>query len=231
MSDKHPYTPASGHVVQAINHLRRSFPAKVTADTLKKLGFAPKNESYVLNILRFVGLIDLEGGKTEIASNIFSMHDDTAFSQEFGKLVAKAYNDLFELHGDDTWDISIDSLITFFRSADETTAGVGRLQASTFQTLAAFAGHGQVPEPKSVVAKPPSAGRKKAQPKPKTSQSVMAMPIHSQPPAGESASLPAEGKKREFGLTVRIEINLPADGDQATYDRIFKSIRENLLDG
>jgi hypothetical protein len=33
------------------------------------------------------------------------------------------------------------------------------------------------------------------------------------------------------GLTVRIEINLPADGDQDTYDRIFKSIRENLLNG
>ena len=32
-----------------------------------------------------------------------------------------------------------------------------------------------------------------------------------------------------FGLTVRIEINLPASGDQETYDRIFKSIRDNLL--
>ena len=32
-------------------------------------------------------------------------------------------------------------------------------------------------------------------------------------------------------LTVRIEINLPAAGDQDTYDRIFKSIRENLLRG
>jgi len=31
------------------------------------------------------------------------------------------------------------------------------------------------------------------------------------------------------GLTVRIEVNLPADGDQDTYDKIFKSIRENLL--
>ena len=31
------------------------------------------------------------------------------------------------------------------------------------------------------------------------------------------------------GLTVRIEINLPANGSQATYDNIFKSIRENLL--
>ena len=45
MSDKHPYTPATGHVVQVITHFRKSFPVTVTADTLKKLGFAPKNES------------------------------------------------------------------------------------------------------------------------------------------------------------------------------------------
>jgi hypothetical protein len=32
-----------------------------------------------------------------------------------------------------------------------------------------------------------------------------------------------------MALTVRIEINLPAGGDQSTYDCIFKSIRENLL--
>jgi hypothetical protein len=38
------------------------------------------------------------------------------------------------------------------------------------------------------------------------------------------------GKRtNNLGLTVRIEINLPAGGDQDTYDRIFKSIRENLL--
>jgi hypothetical protein len=34
-----------------------------------------------------------------------------------------------------------------------------------------------------------------------------------------------------FGLTVRVEINLPSDGDQETYDRIFRSIKENLLNG
>jgi hypothetical protein len=39
------------------------------------------------------------------------------------------------------------------------------------------------------------------------------------------------GSERTFGLTVRIEINLPSSGDQDTYDKIFKSIRENLING
>ncbi len=34
--------------VPVINHLRGSFPTTINADTPKKLGFAPKNESYVL---------------------------------------------------------------------------------------------------------------------------------------------------------------------------------------
>jgi Family of unknown function (DUF5343) len=64
MLDKHPYVSAPGNLVNVLHHFRGSFPAKVNADTLKKLGYAPKNESYVLNVLRFLGLIDEEGKKT-----------------------------------------------------------------------------------------------------------------------------------------------------------------------
>ena len=35
---------------------------------------------------------------------------------------------------------------------------------------------------------------------------------------------------RDFGLSVRIEINLPANATKETYDNIFKSIKENLID-
>jgi len=31
------------------------------------------------------------------------------------------------------------------------------------------------------------------------------------------------------GLTVRIEVNLPASGDASTYDAIFASIRKHLM--
>jgi hypothetical protein len=35
--------------------------------------------------------------------------------------------------------------------------------------------------------------------------------------------------KKEMALTVRIEINLPAEASAETYDNIFKSIKVNLL--
>jgi len=38
-----------------------------------------------------------------------------------------------------------------------------------------------------------------------------------------------EKDQRDIALTVRIEVNLPTASDQKTYDMIFRSIRENLL--
>jgi hypothetical protein len=222
MADKHPYIPASGYLVQVINHLRSSFPTAVTADILKKLGFAPKNETYVLNILRFLKVIDQEGNKTESASKIFSQHEDDTFSKSFGKLVMGAYQDLFDLHKDKAWDLDTNALVTFFRSSDETTAIVGKLQASTFKILAAFSGHGSGPELRKNTSKPSASIAKK-----KTAKSKHTPDEKSETTSPEQTDF---GKRsKNIGLAVRIEINLPADGDQDTYDRIFKSIRENLL--
>lgn len=58
-------------------------------------------------------------------------------------------------------------------------------------------------------------------------QSSMAA-VQMTPPAQTNSGAAGAGG---VGLTVRIEINLPPGGDQATYGAIFKSIRENLLNG
>ena len=223
MADKHPYIPTTGYLIQVLNHLRDSFPSTISADTLKKLGFAPKNESYVLNILRFLGFIDKDGNKTDVASKIFSTHDNTAFSKEFSKSIQKTYKELFDLHGEKSWDLDLDTLITFFRSSDQTTAIVGKLQSATFLILSSFAGHGDMPESKTKSVKKQNS---------KGSDTKLKQSKISKNNISKIAQDSGDGKKgNDFGLTVRIEINLPASGDQETYDRIFKSIRANLLNG
>jgi hypothetical protein len=47
-----------------IGFLRKNFPATVTSDTVKKLGLASKNESYVINVLQFLGLSATLAGMT-----------------------------------------------------------------------------------------------------------------------------------------------------------------------
>ena len=140
MADKHPYMSGSGGVTQLVGQLRKAFPATVTADTLKKLGIAPQNETYVLNIIKFIGVLDAENKKTAAASPVFNKHDNDEFQQAFAKLVIGPYHELFDLHGEDAWTLPLDKLISFFRNHDGTSDVVGKRQATTFQTLARISG-------------------------------------------------------------------------------------------
>ncbi|MDN7717791.1 DUF5343 domain-containing protein [Burkholderia gladioli] len=241
MADKHPYMSGSAGVTQLTTQLRRSFPATVTADTLKKLGIAPNNETYVLNILKFIGVLDAENKKTAAATPIFNQHNDSDFQEQFSKLVGQAYHELFDLHGPDAWGLPVDKLIAFFRNHDGTSDIVGKRQASTFQALARISGkavdesepaksssseHARTAKsPKKVVPakKAITLAEKAVGP---TSVPVVA---HGSPPA--PALNGGAANTGSVGLTVRIEINLPPGGDQDTYDAIFKSIRANLLNG
>jgi hypothetical protein len=217
----HPYIGGTGGIVQAIAHLRRSFPAAVTADTLKKLGIAAKNESYLINILKFLTIIDLEGKRTEKGAKVFNLHDDDQFQQAFGQMVKEAYVDLFGLHGEAAWTLGTDSLITFFRQTDQSSGIVGTRQANTFRTLAALAGHGEAPAPRQRIAQGNGSRREKAKEKSKKPKTE---PIPGVPAAGTAFASP-------LGLTVRVEVNLPADASQDAYDKIFQSLRKNLIDG
>lgn len=234
MADKHPYMSGSGGVRQAVAHLRKSFPAAVSAETLKKLQIAPNNETYVLNILRFVGVLDAENKKTNEAAPIFNRHDEEEFQQGFARLVEKAYHELFALHGAGAWGLPLNKLIAFFRSHDNTSDVVGKRQASTFQMLASLSGKTNA-APSQAGARPAGNGSKVLKP-PKAANALdkkgkAYTDASALPPAAQPKFNLEKPPASSMALTVRVEINLPAGGDQQTYDAIFKSIRENLLHG
>jgi hypothetical protein len=95
--------------------------------------------------------------------------------------------------------------------------------------LAALSGHG---EPPKVTVTKAAGGRKTTKGDPaKLKKSASTPVVKTDVPATSNGNGSGSGVDRgDVGLTVRIEINLPASGDQETYDRIFK-IRENLLRG
>ena len=239
MADKHPYTSGPSNITQVINQLRRSFPSVVTAETLKKLGIAPNNESYILNILKFIGVLDTESKKVPEAATVFNKHDQAEFQQGFSGLIKTAYHEIFDLHGEDGWALEINKLISFFRTHDETSDIVGRRQATTFQTLARLAGKLNDETTSTTTARTIKSTTKASSAKKTQSSRIKAKevtPISSQISANQAPvtdSVKFNGTQQESGvaLTVRIEINLPAGGDQTTYDSIFKSIRENLMNG
>jgi hypothetical protein len=225
MANRYPYVASAGPLIKTIDHLRRrSFPKEVTAETLRKLGVAPKNESYVISVLKFLNIIDGEGKKVDANANVFVQHKDDAFQKEFEALVRTAYDELFELHGDDAWKMDRESLTQFFRTSDHSSEIVGSRQAGTFTYLAALSGHTSLPEPRVNV--PKKSESKLAAPKKPSKKSEKA-PKSSD---GDEVKIDHSSASR-VGLTVRVEVNLPAEGDQQTYDRIFRSIRKNLIDG
>ena len=231
MADKHPYVSGTGVMVQVLDHLKRSFPANLNAEVLKKLGFAPKNESYIINTVRFLKLIDDKGARTDKAQKAFTLHDASSFQKAFSEIVKTAYADLFSLHGEGAWSLDDSKLITFFRQTDQSSELVGSRQAGTFKALAAYAGH---VDPVAAQKAKTNKREAKAIPAKKTKLAskgaAVSIPSTVQTNAGTNANASDSGN-RNLGLTVRIEINLPATGDQETYDKIFKSIRENLLNG
>lgn len=110
MAEKsYPYISAVGSISAAISQFRKSLPAKIDAATLKKLGLAPLNESYLINILRFIGVIDDDGNRTPEATTTFSQHEDSEFQKGFDSLVSEAYGELHKLHGDSLWSLEPES--------------------------------------------------------------------------------------------------------------------------
>ena len=220
----HPYISGAGNITSLIGFLRMSFPSTVTSETVKKLGLASNNESYVINVLQFLGLIDQQGNRTEQGHDVMTKHDDEEFRSSFEAVVKSAYSDLFDVRGEDAWTVGKDQLIGYFRSADKTSDIIGGRQAGVFMALRELAGHQSegngATKPRIV-----RASRAKV-PTTKKESVEQKKPIELQRPA---VILSSEQPKVDMALTVRIEINLPAEGTQETYDAIFKSIRANLF--
>lgn len=212
----HPYISGAGNIAQMISNLRKYFPPTVDAQTVKRFGLAPKNESYVINALQFIGLIDENNKPTSVGKSVMAQHNDDEFKLEFAQLVKEAYRDLFDLHGDGAWGLDKDGLITFFRQADKTSDAIGNRQASVFITFRELAGFGD-----STIVRKPLTPKKTISTKTAVKPAPSIDNVTHLKRSDESAS--------DINLSVRIEINLPSGGTEETYDAIFKSIKANLL--
>lgn len=222
----YPYTFGQGALVKSFEQFRKVFPPTVDASTLKRSNIAAANESYIINIFRFLDLIDDEGKKIDGVTDVF-FHGEDEFKSGLEGLITTAYADLFAEHGANAWDEGKDGLTTWFRVKDKTSELIGGRQASTFLTLAALSGHGEPlkPAPTTKATTPPNTVKPKSlrplkEDSAKAAETLVTTPTPQSVPATDSA----------VGLTVRVEVNLPAAGSPEVYDAIFASIRKNLID-
>ncbi len=220
----HPYVPSGGILQSAITQFRQSFPAKIDSDTLKKLAIASGNENGVINVLKYLGAVDDENKRTQPGQDLFSLHDDDEFGNKLTELVEAAYSDLFELRSAGAWNANQDELISFFRRSDGTSAVVGKRQAITFQTLASLSGKRE----EEILTRGPRGPKKTS--KKKETKEPAAKPKNQNPPKANEKLVVQRGGS-DVALTVRVEVNLPANASKDAYDHIFASIKKNLIDG
>lgn len=226
----YPYISGQGAVVQTFSQLRKGFPSKVDASYLHRFNIAPANESYVISILRFLGLIDEDGNRVEDKTEYFFGNDDSFKSGLEGRL-RMAYSQVFDEMGEEALDAPKDDLTHWFRASDKTSDIIGQRQASTFQTLAALAGHGDLPAcrygaGKRTAPATPGSAVKKTVAKKTTPKKQLEKPTDDD---NDRDGIGGGKSGQDVGLTVRIEVNLPPGGDADTYDAIFASIRKHLM--
>jgi len=220
MSAKYPYILTMKNVSDVISYLKSNFPrGGVSVDTLKGLGMAPNDEGRLINVLKFVNVIDDKGNKTEGGDLVFSKHKTEDFQKSFKPLVEEAYSGLFDLRGDSAWDLGEDDLIAFFKSANKMSTITSKRQALAFRALANVCGYGATSTATNKIGHQIASGKGKRAKTPTA-----------QPDANTHAVNSPLGKGADVGLAVKVEINLPAGETKETYDSIFKSIRENLID-
>jgi len=224
----YPYTSGQAALAQVFSQLRKGAPPKIDAGYLQRFNIAPANESYIISILRFIGLVDDDGARIESASNYLFENDDK-FKAGLEKAVRKAYSQLFD-EMTDAFSEETQNLVHWFRAADKTSELVGKRQASTFLTLGALAGYGELPAvrvngPKAATSKGGASKKKAAAAESSSKEQI----VHGGVPKENGAGARNSGPEGEFGLSVKVEVNLPAGGDAATYDAIFASIKKHLM--
>jgi hypothetical protein len=228
----YPYISGQGAIVQTFAQLRKGVPPKIDAGYLQRFKIAQANESYVISILRFLGLIDDEGNTVEGKTG-FLYGGEESFRAGLEDTVKAAYAPLFG-EMPDALEAQRDDLIHWFRTSDKTSAVVGLRQAGTFLTLAALAGRRELPAArttngaaKKTAAAPAGTAKKATVKKAATKEEASSTPPAEQ--RGPALHVNGKGNGHDVGLTVRIEVNLPAGGDADTYDAIFASIKKHLM--
>lgn len=231
----YPYISGQGALIATFTQLRKNVPPNVDASYLQRFNIAPANESFVISVLRFVGLINEDGERIEDNTG-FLYGNDESFKEGMEAALRRAYTALFSDMGDDALDADKSALAHWFRSSDKTSELVGNRQASTFLTMAALAGHGELPARATATKKSTTnqTPAKKSVAKKSAAKKVAEAP-------GEDTEEPDSEKdqgdqrnvkvktSQAVGLSVRIEVNLPPGGDAETYDAIFASIKKHLM--
>jgi len=198
----YPYTAKVSSLEDFLKKMAtRPEPPKVTQEYLKSIGYTSSSDRQTIPVLRFIKFIDNEG----VPTPFFKQFRDTRKSRAImAQAMRESYAELFETVSNPCQATNED-LDNFFRTKTGRGETMLEITVNTFKSLCTFADFAAAPAtitptlPTPVPAPMPSP--------------VVQLPI----------------TREGVTVNVNIRLELPATQDATVYDKIFESLRKNLL--
>ena len=192
---------------QIRSRLRQAVPRVVDESYIRTI--TGRAESYALNVvqnLRAIGLINDEGKPTDLAAKL---RNDNRYSEACKEIIQSVYPPELTQHGyTSSQRREIHEWFLVSAGLSESTA---RKKAAFYRILVSEI------DPNELLGSYEDDLEEKLQDEAESKKVVKPKKVALDP------------NQKHITLTVRMEINLPSGADAETYDNIFKSIKENLL--
>ncbi len=206
MPDSYPYIISNNKIDPILAQIRKAArPTRFSQKLLVKWGFSASNDRAIIPLMRELGFINENGTPS---ANYDHLRDPKNWKRVLGGHVRELYSDLFAIDSniDKASDEDVKGAMARVTGKDEES--VKRYYA-TFKTLIGLA------DLKGEIVEPEENGRNAAQ-ETVEKETLAITPVVPVKPA------------RSTEYHYNLQIHLPPNGDLATYNAIFRALRENL---
>jgi hypothetical protein len=203
----YPYTPVTGKLKTLLQKVRTTgVPPKLSVAHLKTLGFTSSNDTSMVGVLRFIGLID----SSNIPTSLWSEYRGQKHRAVLGKAIKQGYADLFALYPEAN-TASVTDLTHVFSTSS--TAGEQVIK-QTVQTFKALVEEADFSSDDSASASVLSTG-----------------PLHTPVAPSMAPVLPSQhsgSSQRHPAVHIDIQIHISPESSSDQIDKIFESMAKHL---
>jgi hypothetical protein len=195
------YTTVTGKIKQLLTKIRSvGVPPKVTLAWLRTIGFTSSNDSTLIGVIKFIGLIDA----SNIPTGVWTAYRGANHRTVLGEAIRTGYADLFAVYPDANAR-STTELSHVFTTSSSGGAQVISKTVATFKALVDEADFSDASEPTEI--------------------KMPAGPLHVAPAPSGRRPLSAQGGPE---VHIDIQIHISPESTPQQIDTIFQSMAKHL---
>ncbi|MDI9643412.1 MAG: DUF5343 domain-containing protein [Archaeoglobales archaeon] len=202
---KYPYVTVSGKLKGFFSKIQETGePHKVTQKWLESIGFKSSNDRYILHLLKDLGFVDSNGVPTDLWKKY---RNKELAPKVLAEAIKNAYKQLFDTYPD-AYRKDKEALRNFFASETGLSERTVERIIQTFKALCELADFREVEDRGTLKEESPHT------------VDAAHRPV-------QMTDVPAKG----VTINVNIQLQLPATSEEEIYDKLFRSLKRNLLSG